>query len=262
MLIVMRGRLCFSQHIVMKFGLPVVILLIVLLYSLQVSGQSKQEDSILYQTALSRTLAVYYAQLGDQSRLYNGSLYQGFDYTFREGSPYFLSNKATLVGSVLYDSMLFINVPLIYEDYRQKLVAVDQGFRLQLINERVNAFTIGSHHFLKVFPDPQYQGLPENGFYEQMYSGRSGVLKWTKKNMQEVLSTTDGSVWYVHESDKYFIHVGGSWVYIGSRKDLLNILGDRRKEVQRFIKKNKLNYKKDRDNTLIQVAGYYDQIAN
>ena len=246
----------------MKFGLPAAFLPIILTFTLQVSGQSIQEDSILFQTALSHTLAVYYDQLGDQSRLYNGSLYQGFDYVFREGSPYFLSNKATRIGSVEYDSMLFINVPLIYEDLRQKLVAVDQGFRLQLINDRVNSFTIDGHHFLRVFPAPQFRGLQENGFYEVIYSGRSSVLKRTKKNMQEVLSTTEGSVWYVIESTSYYIFIGGSWISIKSRKDLLNILDSRRKEIQRFIKKNKLNYKKDRDNTLAQVAGYYDQIAN
>jgi hypothetical protein len=246
----------------MKFGLPAVFLFTVLLYSPQVFSQSKQEDSTLFQTALTHTLAVYYDQLGDQSRLYNGSLYQGYNYIFREGSPYFFGSQATRVGSVEYDSMLFINVPLLYEDFRQKLVAVDQGFRLQLINERVNSFTIAGHHFVRIFPAPRYKGLSENGFYEQLYSGRTAILKWTKKNMQEVLSTSDGSTWYVIESESYFIHNGGSWVYIRSRKDLLNILGDRRKEIQRFIKKNKLNYKKDRDNTLIQLGGYYDQIAN
>jgi hypothetical protein len=158
--------------------------------------------------------------------------------------------------------MLFINVPLIYEDYRQKLVAVDQGFRLQLISERVNSFTINGHHFVRVFQTPLYKGLTENGFYELIYSGRSMVMKRTKKNMQEVLSASEGSIWYVHESYNYFIHTGNSWTYIRSKKDLMNILGDRRKEVQRFMKKNKLNYKKDRDNTLRQVAEYYDQIAN
>lgn len=246
----------------MNFRLPAVFLPIILIFTSQVSGQSIQEDSILFQTALSHTLAVYYDQLGDQSRLYNGSLYQGFDYVFREGSPYFLSNKATRVGSVEYDSMQFINVPLIYEDYRQKLVAVDQGFRLQLINDRVNSFTINGHHFLRVFPAPQFRGLTDNGFYDMIYPGRTAVLKWTKKNMQEVLSTTEGSVWYVIESTSYFIFMGSSWINVKSRKDLLNILGSRRKEIQHFIKKNKLNYKKDKDNTLTQVAGYYDQIAN
>ena len=246
----------------MKLGLPAVCSFAVLLYSLQVSGQSKQEDSILFQTALSRTLAVYYDQLGDQSRLYNGSLFQGYDYVFREGSPYFLGSQATRVGSVEYDSVLFINVSLLYEDLRQKLVAVDQGFRLQLINERVNSFTLGGHYFVRVFPIPQYKGLPEKGFYELLYSGPTAVLKWTKKDMQETLSATEGSIWHVNESHSYFIHTGASWIYIKSRKDLLNILDNRRKEIQRFMKKNKLNYRKDRDNTLTQVAGYYDQIAN
>jgi hypothetical protein len=245
----------------MKFGLPAAFLPVLLIFSFQASGQSLQEDSILFQTALTRTLATYYDQLGDQSRLYNGSLYQGVDYVFREGSPYFLGNKATRIGTVEYDSMLFINVPLIYEDYRQKLVAVDQGFRLQLINDRVNAFTIDGHRFIRVFPSPQFQGLTENGFYEILYSGRSSVMKWTKKRLQESLSATEGSIWYAYESTSYYILVGKSWINIKSRKDLLNILGNRRKEIQRFIKKNKLNYRKDRDNTLVQVAGYYDQIA-
>jgi hypothetical protein len=252
-----------SQHTVMKFGLPAALLPVALILSLQTSsGQSLQEDSILFQNALTRTLGVYYDQLGDQSRLYNGSLYQGVDYTFREGSPYFLGIKATRIGSVEYDSMLFINVPLIYEDYRQKLVAVDQGFRLQLINERVNSFTIVGRHFIRVFPSPQFHGLMENGFYEMLYSGRSSVLKWTKKTLQETLSATEGSIWYTYESDSYYILKGKTWIGIKSKKDLLNILDDRRKEIKSFIKKNKLNYRKDRDNTLIQVAGYYDQIAN
>jgi hypothetical protein len=246
----------------MKFGLPAVFLLTVLFYTTQVSGQSKQEDSILYQTALNHTLSVYYDQLSDQSRLYNGSLYAGYDFTFREGTPYYLSDKATQGSFVVYDSMLFINVPLLYEDYRQMLVAVDQGFRLQLINERVNSFTIAGHHFVRVFPGSEYKGLPDSAYYELLYPGRSGVLKRTKKTIREVLSATEGTIRYVDESESYFIRSGKSWIYIKSRKDLLNILSGRRREIQRFIKKNKLNYRKDRDNTLIQVAGYYDQIAN
>lgn len=250
------------QYLLMKFGLPAVFLLTAFLYSPQVSGQSKQEDSILYQTALTHTLSVYYDQLGDQSRLFNGSLYTPFEYTFREGSPYFLSNKATQGSFVVYDSMLFINVPLIYEDYRQKLVSVDQGFRLQLINERVNSFTMAGHHFVRVYPGSGYKGLPDSAYYELLYPGRTGVLKRTKKTTREVLSSSEGTIRFVDQSDRYFIYVGKSWIYVRSRRDLLKILDDHRKEIQRFIKKNKLKYRKDSDNTLIQVAGYYDQITN
>lgn len=245
----------------MKSGLPAVILLAVLFYSPQISGQSIQEDSILTRSALEHTLAVYYNQLGDQSPIYNGSLYRTYDLNFREGSPYFLGDKATPGGSVVYDSMLFTNIRLIYEDLRQILVVEDEGFKLQLVNERVSAFTIDGHHFVRIYPGSMYSGLPDSGYFELRYPGVTSVLKWTKKKLREDLSVSQGLSRYVDETDSYYIYVGKRWIYIKSKKDFLQILSDHRKEVQRFMKKNNLNYRKDRDNTIVQVAGYYDQIA-
>jgi hypothetical protein len=245
----------------MKSGLPAVILFVALFHSAQVTGQSIQEDSILNRAALEHTLSVYYNQLGDQSPIYNGSLYRGYDVNFQGGSPYFLSDKATPGGSVVYDSMLFTNVRLVYDDLKQILVAEDEGFKLQLVNERVSAFTIGGHHFVRVFPASLYKGLPDSGFSELIYPGTTSVLKWTKKQIREDISVSEGLSRYVDKADTYFIYVGKKWNYIRSRKNFLQILNDHRKEVQRFIKKNNLNYRKDQENTIIQVAGYYDQIA-
>jgi hypothetical protein len=42
----------------------------------------------------------------------------------------------------------------------------------------------------------------------------------------------------------------------------LNYMYDHKKDIQKFIRKNKLDYRNDTDNTLIQVAAYFDKIAN
>jgi hypothetical protein len=245
----------------MKSGLPAFILLIALFYTQRVPAQAISEDSILNQTALEHTLAVYYDQLGDQSPIYNGSLYRGYTDNFREGSPYFLGGKATPGSSVVYDSVLFINLTLTYEDLKQILILEDGGFRLQLVNDRVSNFSINGHQFVRVFPGSPYKGLPDSGYYEIRYSGATGVLKWTKKKLRELISSSEGITRYVDETDSYYIYAGQKWLYVKSRKDLLLILGDHRKEIQRFIRKNNLNYRRDKDNTIVQVAGYYDQIA-
>jgi hypothetical protein len=245
----------------MKFGLAAVFSLTLLFHIEQASAQSKKEDSILYLTALSHTISVYNNQLGDQTPLFNGSLYPGFPYNFREGSPYFLSDKATGGSSVEYDSMLFTDVSLLYDDLRQLVVAVDQGFRLQLRNARITSFTILNHRFIQVYLDSSYKGLPGNGYYEQLYPGRAGVLKRTTKEVREVLSVAEGPIRSIYTTDSYYIHFGSEWIHIKSRRELLNVMKDHRKEIQRFIRKNDLNYKKDTDNTLVQVAGYYDQLA-
>lgn len=43
---------------------------------------------------------------------------------------------------------------------------------------------------------------------------------------------------------------------------MLNITKERKKDIQLFIKKNKLKLRKDRENTLVKIAAYYDQLNN
>ncbi len=52
-----------------------------------------------------------------------------------------------------------------------------------------------------------------------------------------------------------------SYVPVNSKRELVNFMYDHKKDVQKFIRKNKLDYNDDKDNTMIQVAAYFDQIA-
>jgi hypothetical protein len=243
----------------MKFGLLSICLLAACLSSHTLSAQSQQEDSIFYQSALSHTISVYYDQLGDQSRLFNGSLYAPIELTFQKGSPYFLIDKASS-GSVVYDSIFYPNLAVFYEDYRQYLVVVDHAFQLQLRNEKVSSFTIADHHFEYVFSDNLNKGIPVSAFYEVLYNGRSRILKHTSKKIREVLSTNELRR-YMDEFDDYYIRGRNEFTIVNSKRELLNFMNDHKKEIQRFIRKNKLDFKNDKDNTLSQVAAYYDQIA-
>jgi hypothetical protein len=245
----------------MRFGLPAASLLICYLFSNPASAQSQQKDSVFYQSAVANTLSVYFNQLGDQSQIYNGSLYPELDLNFREGSPYFLGQKIN-AGSVSYDSIFYPNLSLIYDDYRQFVVAIDQSFMLKLINERISSFTIADHHFDRISTDSLTRGISVAGFYEVLYNGRSRLLKHTNKTIREVLSSSEGIIRYMDESNDYYIKRGEAYFHVTSKKELLNFVGDHKKEVQRFIRKNKLNYRRDKDKTLIQVTAYYDQIAN
>jgi len=47
---------------------------------------------------------------------------------------------------------------------------------------------------------------------------------------------------------------------VNSKRELLDALDDRRKEMQRFLKKNKLNMRKGRETALIQAIQYYDKL--
>ncbi len=245
----------------MKFGLPALLLLTVLLFTITASAQSRQEDSIFYQSALAHTTSLYFDQVGDQSRLFNGSLYPGFDLTFQTGSAYFLTDKATK-GSVVYDNIPYPNLSIFYEDYRQYLVVMDQAYQLKLVNERVSSFTLAGHHFIYMFLDSLDKGLPSEGFYELLYSGKSKLLKYTSKKVREILTVSEGLRRYMDETNDYYMWRLNSYIPVNSKRELLNIMYDHKKDIQRFIRKNDLDLKNDKDNALAQVAAYFDKIAN
>ena len=114
----MTGRLC------------AFCLLTVFLFPISVLAQPAPEDSSLYQSAFAHTVDVYYRQLGDQSPLYNGRLYSGYGFAFKEGIPYFLSAEFRR-ESVVYDGIRFDNIPLLYDDLSEAVISKDQGYWLQ-----------------------------------------------------------------------------------------------------------------------------------
>ena len=244
----------------MKFGLTAVLLTLCFFSVRPASAQFNTQDSIYYQAALTHTIKVYYNQLGDQSPLYNGSKYIQYPYTFRESTPYFPSDNFNM-GTLVYDGMRFDSVALLYDNLRQYLVTSQNGYQLQLINERVSTFSISGHQFIRVVADSSNKEITSTGYYEVLYPGRSRVLKVTNQQIQEIASNTEGMIRYVESGDVYYVKSGMIYIRVKSKQELIKIFSGYEKEIKQFIKKNKLNYRKNKDNTFIQAAGYYDQIA-
>jgi len=241
-------------------GSPVVFSLVILFFGNPVSAQSVPEDSTLFQTAISNTYSIYYRQLGDQSSFFNGSHYANIGFTFRTGSPYFLSDHFSR-GSVVYDGILFDSLFLLYEDLRQLLVAKNESYLLQFVSQRITSFTIAGHAFVRLVADSTHKGIGKPGFYEIIYPGESQVLKETDKNIVEVPSANEGMLRDINVVDIYYVRVGNEYMRVRSVRDLPEIFHAHQQEVQRFIKKSKLNFRRNKENTIVQTAVFNDQMA-
>jgi len=246
----------------MKSGLTAVLSLIIVIVVHPVNAQSAKDDSIFYQTALSNTISIYKKQLGDQSPFFNGSRYSPTGFIFRTGSPYFISDSFSL-GSVVYDDILFDSVYLLYEDMRDLLVSRNYyDYLLQLVNQRVSSFIISGHRFIRLTADSLNPGIPKTGFYEILYPGHSQLLKKTFKTIVEEPSVYENTVIrHIEETENYYIRTGDSYKHVKSKAELLLLLHDHQKEIQKYIKKTKLNFHTNKEDLLIRTAEYYDQIA-
>ena len=223
-----------------------------------VFSQLTSNDSIAFTKSVNNALALYYQSAGDQSRLYNGTEYTGYPFSFAEGSPYFLS-PGEQEGSIVYDDVKYEPVKLIYDEMMGVVILKDENHRIQLSSERISRFMVGDHRFIRIALNGTGKLSPETGFYEILYEGKFSVFKKDLKTIRQVYSYSQESTRIIDEKIIYWFRKNNGYTRIEDQKEMLNFFGDRKKEIQHFIKSNKLSFKKDADNLLIKVAVYYDQ---
>lgn len=224
-------------------------------------GQDAAVDTSIRQSAIREAVAAYQKVIGPQARLFNGSEYIHFPFKFDEGSPYFLSDSLQ-TGYVIYDGVRFDRVPLLYDQVRDQLITMEDGnfFKIYLVNEKVTAFSILEHTFIRIVPDSLHKSVLSAGFYDRYYQGKTGVYVKTVKLLQEN-TNSDGLKHNINTATRYYVLKDGKYHPVKKEKSVLALLGDKKKEVRQYLRKNKIRYRKDRATAIARTMAYYDQLT-
>jgi len=223
-------------------------------------SQQSQTDSAFYQSVTSSTINTFHQLTADQSGLYNGPEYPGYDFRFKKGSPFFYTDHFTPVD-IIYDGILYRDVPMLYDNLKDILVLEDSLYPVQLHSRRIDEFTIAAHHFVRPQKSDINNSIFDNQFYELLSNGKISVLKKQVKIITQDISVSEGIERSIAESENYYLKKNNVFYLIRDQNDLIAVFHDKEKEIRDFLKKNRLKFKKDRENTLLQTATYYEQIT-
>lgn len=242
----------FHQHIL------AICLVFPFFYS---SAQSNEADSLSYVNAKQHAISLYHQFMAPETGLLNGSQYISYAQTIQEGIPFFESAEFNK-GYVLYSGVLYENIPLQYDLIKGELITIvpSSNYNIRLINEKITDFSLLNHRFVRLVKDSSDKVI-KTGFYEVLYKGHTAAYKKQTKNIGEDLSSGKLRTFIV-ESKSFYLKKGNSYFTITNKGSLLAVLKDRKKDVQDFIRKNKLNVRKDKDNALPKIAAFYDGISN
>jgi hypothetical protein len=86
-------------------------------------------------------------------------------------------------------------------------------------------------------------------------------IKQEIKTITEILHSIEGIQRYIKTAQYYYIKTNNQYYSVNRKKDVLSIYKDHKKEIQQYIKSNKLNFKNDRDNFLVKVSTYNDSLS-
>ncbi len=226
-------------------------------YRVQSSAQNKADPFPV--AAMENAMAVYHHSFGDQIALYNGKRYIEYPFRFGEGDPYF-NIPEPVTGSVFYDGVRYDSVQMRYNEISDELIINYYNEKIQLLKPRLEWFAIPAGYFIKLKKDSANSELVSSGFYNVLYNGAVRLLKKEIKSIQLKQSINLENLDYIEQHDHYYLQVNGTYHSIKRKKDVLVLFAGKKKEVQQFIRKNGLSFRRDRQNMLMLTTSYYDSL--
>ena len=222
----------------------------------QVKNEISPEQLIVRNAA-----SVYFQSLGEQSGIYRGAEYTGFPYKLNNGHQYF-ETQFPVKGSVYYDGILYNDIPMWYDLVKNQVIVqfIDGFSEIKLHNELIDYFSIYDHHFVHLGRDKIGNNVLSEGFYDLVYVGKTQVLvKRSKETLKEV--STGIALTLLKQKNEFYLIKEGVYLPIKSQSSVLNALGSKQKEIQEFLRKSNVKFRKDPENAIVRMVKYYDLLT-
>ncbi len=229
----------------------------ILILSIQAThAQTITPDTVFVQRMLDSTISFYNKSLGETTLLYNGREYTG-NYSRTIGYPFFASEHPQQ-GTVFYDGTLYPHSAITYDLTTDEVfIKTSENRSLKLLSEKIDQFSLGDDVFVRVVQQPDRKDGAVAGFYEVLYTGGLTVLAKRKKQLEPSFNLEDP--YRFVQYDRYFIRIKDGYREIDSESALLSLFPGK-DETRKYMRRHGLNFKKNREKAIIQVAAYYDQI--
>jgi hypothetical protein len=128
---------------------------------------------------------------------------------------------------------------------------------MQLVSEKVKSFSILDHTYVRLINNNE--NPLETGFYDLLYDGRIKVYARRTKTFQE--NTQSGTIERRFDYKvRYYIFKDNTYNPVSSKSSVLKVFMDKKQELRQQISKSKLNFRADREKSIVQLTQLYDSL--
>ena len=184
------------------------------------AAQGLAADSSQLRLAVRAATQRYYAATGAEARLLSGTDYSSRAKPYMTGDPFFPSPEIE-AGSLHYDGFDFEAVPMRYDCYLDRVVVQpsSRAIALLLVPEKVAAFTLDGHQFVRLVTDSVANPQVRTGFYELLADGPARLLaRYTKRAYEQ--PTQRGMEGSFVETVRFFVHQHDTYQEVARLKDV------------------------------------------
>jgi hypothetical protein len=177
-----------------------------------------------------------------------------------EGDQFFLTDTF-LKGSVTFDGRRFDGLDLKYDLLNDELILRPESHPIIFMNkEMVDSFSlVYSGRDYKIINAGNNPSGILRGYVNVLYNGESALyVKYSKKIYPLAV---DGRYDLFVQVQRIYLQRGGELIPVKGKREFLNLLDDRKKEIRHYIKSNRLRLTGKDAGTFVPVLEYYDSTS-
>jgi len=205
-------------------------------------------------------LSLYKAATIDAQNLYNGRLY--YIYDSREEEFQFFDSRKLEKGTVFYDGQRYDNIPMMYDIVRDELVITHaNGYaNILLQSAKVGYFSFYNHNFRRFVSGQGINPEMKTGFYDQVYTGKTKTLVRRVKQRQEKILDKK-VISQFPEKNIYYVYTDGKYQTVHSKKSVLALFPDQKKELRKVLREQKIKFRKQRETAIVTMVARHDELT-
>ncbi|HZY81232.1 MAG TPA: hypothetical protein VFE50_17030 [Cyclobacteriaceae bacterium] len=211
-----------------------------------------QNDTTFVADARKNAIQYYTQTMGVQSHIFNGSEYREY-ISQRDEFPTLYDDIVN--GNVKYAGELYENIPLTYDLQKDQVItSYTHGNKVQLLRDKVEYFDIGGHRFVRL-----NNNKVAEGFYDLLYDGK---MKFYAKRLKVLALRINGNDAdnIFEERVKYYILKNDVYHTVKSKRSVLSLVSDKKRDIKRTIREEKLKFGKTREQSIARILERYEQI--
>jgi len=228
----------------------------------KLSAQNTIADTTSRRVALQQATDLYFRSVAEGAFLNYGN--EVIEYQNKSVSHPFYSQDRFVYGTVNGFGVTYNDIPVKYDIVHDKLIVLDFNkiFKVEQVSERIDSFNILDHEFVRLTADSMNKSGIETGFYESLYMGKTVALFAKRKKIASELIKEGHSDLNFKERNYYFIRREDTFYEVSDKGSVMNALKDKKKELESFLKKNKIKFNKNREYAMTMLAEHYESLKN
>lgn len=205
-----------------------------------------------------KVIDTYFVSADSYAAIYSGKEQAKYPLYF-QNHPYYKTDEYQ-EGSLSFDGAFYPHVKLRLDLHLEEIIiqTLDTRYNIIVPNDRVDYVYLGTELVTRNIPHNENNALPA-GYYIRLYDGQFPV--WLRQTCPINEKIEDKEIIYsFRPSKRFYIYINGKYHRVSSKGSVLKLFPSHKKELKKYIKSSRLNFKQSPENAIVEVVKQYERL--